>query len=130
MLNGPDMLRLKQSSPNLLMRRIVLLEFRRRELYGGVSGVDTGKLHVFGYSKPYLAVVGNGIHFYFLGVLHEFGYNYGVLFDTLPASWRKRLEFVGIRAYVHGRAGEDIARAHELRDSLPRRQTRRYRRSW
>ncbi len=86
------------------------VEFLRRELDSSVTTVHTGKLNMLGDSiSLYFAMVGNGIHFYFLGVLHELCYNYRVLFRHIGSEFEEALKFVGIRAYVHCRAREHIA---------------------
>ncbi len=76
--------------------------------------MDTGKLHVFGYGVCLdLSVLGNGIHLYFLGVLHEFSNNYRVLLAYVRRQLQETPQLVGIGAHVHGCAGENIARAHQ-----------------
>ncbi len=81
------------------------VEFLWRELYGCVAGVYACEFDVLRYCVClYFSAGGDGVHFYFLGVLYEFGYDHGVLLRYVRRQAEEAYEFVVVGAYVHCRA--------------------------
>ena len=79
------------------------VQFLRRELYCCVSGVYTCELDMLAYCVGnYVAVLGYSVHFYFLGMLYEAAYNYGMVFRYLGCQLQEALKFLIVGAYVHG----------------------------
>ncbi len=79
------------------------IKFLWRELYGGISGVDTGKLYVFGYGiGDDLTVLCHGIHLHLLGVFHELAYDHRVLLRHICRQLQETFKLVVVGADVHG----------------------------
>ena len=71
------------------------IEFLRRELDGGVTGVYTGKLDMFrnGVSDN-LAVACHCVHLHLLGMLDELAYHHGVILTHVGSQFKELLKLL------------------------------------
>ena len=80
------------------------IQFLRRELYGGVTGMHSGKLHMFRNGiGDHLTVVSHRVEFYFLAPLHEFAHHHRVFLRHFSREGKESAELVLIVAHIHGR---------------------------
>ena len=90
------------------------IEFLRRELYGGVARVDSGKLDVLtdGIGDN-LAVARHGIHLHLLGMLDKLTDNNRMILTHVSCQFEELLKLFLVGAYVHGSTREDVGRTNE-----------------
>ena len=71
------------------------IELLRRELYGGIARVNTGKLDVLADGVcQYVAVLGHGVHLYLLGMLDKLRHYHGVILRHIGGQLQKSLQLL------------------------------------
>ena len=94
------------------------IEFLRRELDCSVTRVNTSKLDVLRDSvSDNLTIFGNGIHLNLLGMLDELAHYNWMILAYVSSQLEESLQFVLVRANVHGSTREHIRRTYKYRES-------------
>ena len=89
-----------------------------RKLDGGITGMNSCKLNVFGDSiSQDFTVFGHGIHFYLLGMFDELGDHDRMVFAHIGCQPEETFQLFFIGTYIHGCSRKNVGRTHKNRES-------------
>ena len=85
------------------------VQFLRRELDGGVTGVYTGKFDVLADGVCHdFAVLRHSIHLHFLGMLNELAYHNRMFLADVRRQLQEAFQFLPVGADIHRRARKNV----------------------